>query len=163
MQWLAGSGRCQESCTGKLLTIRILQLSVNLQSGLDKKDCKVNFDDHIRVELFKDSSNVADDHENGGWNEDSEDIADEGTTDADIDHNCLLLANYGATHLNFTHKMAVETNVSIVSQFRRFQVKEVASLKKFHTANLCVKRVHCSVIVTDELHTKLLYQGQHIL
>ena len=136
---------------------------MNLQSGLDKKDCKVDFDDHIRVELFKDSSNITDDHENGGWNEDSEDIADEGTTNADLDRNRLLLVNYGATHLNFTHKMAVETNVSIVKQLRRLQVKEVASLKKFHTADLCVKGVHCSVIVADELHTKLLYQSQHIL
>ena len=134
-----------------------------LQSCQDQECSQVDVDDHVDIFPSKDFAHVGNHNEDDCWDEDSEDVADEGTPQGDLNNDGLLLANLGAAHLDLSDKVTVETDVAVIEQLIRLQIQEVATLNKFHPVDLCVKRVHGSVIVTDELHTKLLGQSQHVL
>ena len=63
-------GDAKEATFIKLL-FWICNVCLYSQGSLDKKDSKIDFYHHVQEAFFKDSSNVADDHENGGGDEDS--------------------------------------------------------------------------------------------
>ena len=64
----------------------------NLHGGKDKKDGEIDLNDHVHVVLGKSSGYKADQQEEGGRDEDSQEVVDDRTAHSHLSHDCLFFS-----------------------------------------------------------------------